>query len=246
MEITNGPFARLADIVAQALQFRNVAKQVLLITMVSKNVKHLLRTGRFIRSTRRRLREHLRKSEPELQLVVSAMVCTTNSPRPTKTDEKKVVPTTQDSPTKKKLKKDEKNDGRRQTRFYERTPREPIIEWEKRILAREASVREKKAIVRARFERKSGVLLNHPYVAMSSPPKAQKGCRRRANPRNGEETVEASDAPHILRKGKRHHGDPEKAKGDAHSEPRLFIQSPLGAMAPSNQLQILESEFEES
>ena len=43
-----------------------------------------------------------------LQLVVSAMVCTTNSPRPTKTDEKKVVPTTQDSPTKKKLKKDEK------------------------------------------------------------------------------------------------------------------------------------------
>ena len=187
--------------------------QVLLITIrVSKNVKHLRRKGRFIRLTRR---QHLRKSEPELQLVVSAMVCTTNSPRPTKTDEQKVVPTTQDSPTKKKLKKDEKNDGRRQTRFYERTPREPIIEWEKRILAREARVREKNAIICARFECKSGVLLNHPYVAMSSPPKAQKGCRRRANPRNGEETVEASDAPHTLRKGKRRNGD---AKGDAHSD----------------------------
>ena len=74
MEITNGPFARLADIVAQALQFRNVAKQVLLITMVSKNVKHLLRTGRFIRSTRRRLREHLRKSEPELHLGSAGIV----------------------------------------------------------------------------------------------------------------------------------------------------------------------------
>ena len=140
----------------------------------------------------------------------------TNSPRPiTKKDEKKVVPTTKDSPTKEKLKKEEKNYGRRQTRFYERTPREPIIEWEKRILAREARVREKNAIICARFECKSGVLLNHPYVAMSSPPKAQKGCRRRANPRNGEETVEASDAPHTLRKGKRRNGD---AKGDAHSD----------------------------
>ena len=80
MEFTNGPFARLADIVAQALQFRNVAKQVLLITMVSKNVKHLLRTGRFIRSTRRRLREanlnFIWDLLASLQLVVSAMVCT--------------------------------------------------------------------------------------------------------------------------------------------------------------------------
>ena len=53
--------------------------QVLLITiMVSKNGKHLLRKGRFIRLTRRRLLaklyELLRKSEPELHLESAGIV----------------------------------------------------------------------------------------------------------------------------------------------------------------------------
>ena len=47
---------------------------------------------------------------------------------------------------------------------YKRIPKEPIIEWEKRIRAKDARVREKKARICARFESRSGVVLNAPYV----------------------------------------------------------------------------------
>ena len=76
------------------------------------------------------------------------------------------------SPTKKNEKKEflkgkkkkEKKYGRRKKRVYKRIPKEPIIEWEKRIRAKDARVREKKARICARFESRSGVVLNQPYV----------------------------------------------------------------------------------